>query len=86
MIDGIVWFFQQCALAFYNFFWALTHPGSWLDWMNGLDTNEAKISLVKFIYYGGSVEFFFVVLTFLLHEVLVFRVNGKSMFHEGLQP
>lgn len=53
-MDGIVWFFQNIAMAFYNFGYAITHPGLWLDWSN----NEA---LMRFIYYGGSVEFFFVV-------------------------
>ncbi len=53
-MDGIVWFFQNIAMAFYNFAYAITHPGLWLDWSN----NEA---LMRFIYYGGSVEFFFVV-------------------------
>lgn len=56
MVDGIVWFFQNIALAFYNFFYALTHPGLWLDWSD-------KEALMRFIYYGGSVEFFFVIFT-----------------------
>ncbi len=62
MADGIVWFFSNLALAFYNFFYAITHPGSWLGWLGGLETPEAKESLMRFSYYGGSVEFFFVVL------------------------
>ncbi|MXQ06965.1 TRAP transporter small permease subunit [Alphaproteobacteria bacterium GH1-50] len=56
MVDGIVWFFTNIALAFYNFFYALTHPGLWLDWSN-------PEAVMRFIYYGGSVEFFFVVFT-----------------------
>ncbi len=55
MLDGIVWFFSNLALAFYNFGYAVTHPATWLDWSN-------KESLARFIYYGASVEFFFVVL------------------------
>lgn len=56
MLDAIVWFFGNLGLAFWNFGYALTHPASWLDWSN----NE---SLARFIYYGASVEFFFVVLS-----------------------
>ncbi|MEL6509907.1 MAG: TRAP transporter small permease subunit [Pseudomonadota bacterium] len=64
-MDGIVWFFQNIAMAFYNFAYAITHPGLWLDWSN-------KESLMRFIYYGGSVEFFFVVFT----TFLVFTAIG----------
>ncbi|MFT6088742.1 MAG: TRAP-type mannitol/chloroaromatic compound transport system permease small subunit [Sulfitobacter sp.] len=39
--------------AFYNFFAALVNPGMWLDWSN-------SESLMRFIYYGASVELFFV--------------------------
>ncbi|RVT85198.1 TRAP transporter small permease subunit [Rhodobacteraceae bacterium CCMM004] len=56
MLDGIVWFFTNIALAVYNFLYAVTHPSLWLDWSDGT-------ALMRFIYYGGSVEFFFVVLT-----------------------
>jgi len=56
MLDGILWFFQNIGLAFYNFAYAVTHPASWLDWSD-------KESIMRFIYYGGSVEFFFVVIT-----------------------
>lgn len=59
MLDGILWFFQNIGLAFYNFFYALTHPGLWLDWSN-------KEAIMRFVYYGGSVEFFFVVFTIFL--------------------
>ena len=63
-MDGIVWFFQNIALAFYYFAYAITHPGLWLDWSN-------KESLMRFIYYGGSVEFFFVVFaTFLVFTAI----------------
>jgi TRAP-type mannitol/chloroaromatic compound transport system permease small subunit len=67
-MDGILWFFQNIALAFYNFGYALLNPGLWLDWAD-------KQSLIRFIYYGGSSEFFFVVLTafFVLTAVCMFR-------------
>ena len=65
MIEGIVWVFQNIALSFYNFFYALTPPGLWLDWSD-------KEALMRFIYYGGSVEFFFVVFT----AFLIFTAVG----------
>lgn len=54
--DGLLWIIQNIGMAFYNFGYAITHPASWLDWSNSQ-------SLMRFIYYGGSVEFFFVVFT-----------------------
>lgn len=59
MLDGIVWFFKNIGLAFYNFFYAISHPGLWLDWSD-------KEAIMRFVYYGGSVEFFFVVFTMVL--------------------
>ncbi len=56
ILDGVFWFFMNIGLAVYNFFYAITHPSLWLDWSN-------KEAIMRFIYYGGSVEFFFVVLT-----------------------
>ncbi|MDX1780663.1 MAG: C4-dicarboxylate ABC transporter permease [Thalassovita sp.] len=54
--DGIVWIFQNFAMAFYNFGYAVSHPQLWLDWSD-------KQALMRFVYYGGSAEFFFVVFT-----------------------
>ncbi len=59
MLDAIVWFFQNIGLAFYNFGYAITHPSLWLDWSN-------KEAIMRFVYYGGSVELFFVVFTLFL--------------------
>jgi len=56
MIDFILWVLQNFALAPYNLVLALANPGDWLDWSN-------PEALTRFIYYGGSVEFFFVVFT-----------------------
>ncbi len=53
-MDAITWFFQNLAMGFFNFAYALVNPGLWLDWSN-------KESIMRFVYYGGSVEFFFVV-------------------------
>ncbi len=56
LLDGLVWFISQIGLSFYNLAYAITHPGLWLDWSN-------KEAIMRFVYYGGSVEFFFVCFT-----------------------
>ena len=69
MFDGILWVLENIAMSFYNLGYAITHPGSWLAWIGGWAHAEGdrvleiKQSLSRFIYYGGSVEFFFVVFT-----------------------
>ncbi|MCV3271033.1 TRAP transporter small permease subunit [Roseobacter sinensis] len=65
IVDGVLWFFANIGLSVYNFFYAITHPSLWLDWSN-------KEAIMRFVYYGGSVEFFFVVLTAFL---IVFAVG-----------
>ena len=59
MLDAVAWFFQNIGLAFYNFFYAISHPTLWLDWSD-------KEAIMRFVYYGGSIEFFFVVFTAIL--------------------
>ena len=61
--DGILWVLTNIGLAFYNLGYAITHPLSWLDWLFWENTTEDKVALAKVVYYGGSVEFFFVVFT-----------------------
>ncbi|MFZ5961354.1 TRAP transporter small permease subunit [Thalassococcus sp. BH17M4-6] len=56
LAEGILWVLQNIAMAFVNFGYAITHPQLWLDWSN-------KEAIMRFVYYGGSVEFFFVVFT-----------------------
>ena len=70
MLDFLAWFFGNIALAFYNVGFAATHPGLWLDWSN-------PEAVFRFIYYGGSVEFFFVVfVAFLMLTAVGFWRNG----------
>lgn len=64
MIDFIVWVLQNIALAPYHLLLAITNPGAWLNWSN-------PESVMRFIYYGASVELFFVVFfTFLVITAL----------------
>lgn len=52
MLDGILWFFENAGLAFYNIGYAAVHPRLWLDWSDSQ-------AIMRFVYYGGSTEFFF---------------------------
>ncbi|MEP0503034.1 MAG: TRAP transporter small permease subunit [Paracoccaceae bacterium] len=61
MLDGIVWFFTNLVMAFYNLAYAVTHPKLWLDWLTWANTTEDKEAVQRFVYYGGSEELFFVV-------------------------
>ena len=62
--DGFLWFFQNLLLSFYNIGYAVSNPGMWLDW-------SEKKSIMRFVYYGGSVEFFFAVLLIFLTLFIV---------------
>ena len=59
LYEGIVWFFQNLMFAAYNIGYAVLNPGLWLDW-------SEKKSIMRFVYYGGSVEFFFAILLFII--------------------
>jgi TRAP-type mannitol/chloroaromatic compound transport system permease small subunit len=57
-------------MAFYNFGYAVLHPQLWLDWSD-------KQAVMRFVYYGGSVEFFFVIFTtFLIVTAVGFWRNS----------
>ncbi len=50
----------------------------WLAWDNTL---EAKQSLMKFIYYGGSTEFFFIVFNVFLVITVVGMINRRFLWN-----
>ena len=86
MLDGIGWFFTNIGLAYVHLAQAITQPSLWLDWSN-------REALARFIYYGGSTEFFFVVFTVFLtitviglfaHRFLWGVVRGLEGFANGL--
>jgi TRAP-type mannitol/chloroaromatic compound transport system permease small subunit len=68
VFSGLWWVISHIGLGFWHMIYAVSHPGQWLDWSN-------KESLLRFAYYGGSVELFFV----LFDLVLVLTLIG--MFH-----
>lgn len=64
--NPIGWFIAHLIEAFYNIIYAIFHPGLWLSWIGWTNTTEEKEALMRFIYYGGSVEFFFTVFVIFL--------------------
>lgn len=64
LAEGVIWVIQNILSAFYNFGYAVTNPSLWLDWSD-------KQAVMRFVYYGGSTEFFFVVFTVFLILTLI---------------
>ena len=70
LLHGLQWLAQNIVMAFYNFGYAVLHPQLWLDWSD-------KQAVMRFVYYGGSVEFFFVIFTtFLIVTAVGFWRNS----------
>ena len=78
MIDFILWVLQNIALAPYYLFVAVTNPGAWLDWAN-------PEAVMRFIYYGASVELFFVVFTTFLAITLVGMIWNREILWWGVR-
>ena len=81
--NAIGWFFANLIEAFYNFFYAIFNPGLWLSWVpsiNGAMETEQKEALMRFIYYGGSVEFFFVMFAIFLIVTIVGLISNRFMW------
>ena len=71
-----LWFFANMFAVIPNIFAAVSQPELWLDWLSWDNTKEDKQSLMRFIYYGASIELFFVissVITVYTILVLLFR-------------
>ena len=70
LLQGVQWLAQNIVMSFYNFGYAVLHPQLWLDWSD-------KQAVMRFVYYGGSVEFFFVIFTtFLIVTAVGFWRNS----------
>ncbi|WP_425100562.1 TRAP transporter small permease subunit [Tropicibacter sp. S64] len=74
MADLVVWIIQSILMAFYNLGYALTHPALWLDWSD-------KEAIMRFVYYGGSTELFFVAFTTFLVIFLVGLWNNRFLWN-----
>jgi len=73
MLDGVTWALTNLVMGFINIFKALSQPQLWLDWSN-------KEALGRFIYYGGSVEFFFAVLSFFVAILIIGLVRRRFLW------
>lgn len=74
------WFFGNILEAFYNLFYVILNPESWLAWLTGLGSDAGKQSLMRFVYYGGSVEFFFVVFIIVLAVTIYGFMNRQFLW------
>ncbi|MBE0412821.1 TRAP transporter small permease subunit [Yoonia sp.] len=78
------WFFAHLIEAFYNLGYVILHPGQWLAWVPFINepmTDVAvKESLMRFIYYGASVELFFVVFAIFLIVSVIGFINNRFMW------
>ncbi|MFQ6553337.1 TRAP transporter small permease subunit [Aestuariibius insulae] len=70
---AIQWFFGNLLEAFYNIGAALAQPAAWLNWSD-------KEALMRFIYFGGSVEFFFAVLLIVLVVAIIGFIRNEFMW------
>ena len=73
LLSGILWFVQGLLYAVVNIFTALSNPQLWLDWSD-------KQALMRFIYYGGSTELFFVFLLCFIAIVVAGILNSRFMW------
>jgi len=72
--SGMVQFILGNMLeAFYNFFAAISQPMLWLNWSD-------PQALMRFIYYGGSVEFFFICFIGLIILTIVGMMRRRVMW------
>jgi TRAP-type mannitol/chloroaromatic compound transport system permease small subunit len=90
MLSSISTVITNIAMAFVNFFYAITHPGEWLTWifeMTKFESVEAKESLGRFIFYGASEDFFYVVFTafLVLTAVGIWRKSVMWAVVRGLE-
>ena len=73
LLSGILWFFQGMLYSVVNLFTAISNPQLWLDWSD-------KKALMRFIYYGGSTELFFVFLLCFIIIVLAGLLSQRFLW------
>jgi len=74
----ILWIVSHLISAFPNIFAALTQPSLWLDWISWEKTTEDKQALMRFIYYGASIELFFAT------TIIVSLYTAVAMYYRPL--
>ena len=73
LLSGILWFFQGLLYSVVNLFTAISNPQLWLDWTD-------KKALMRFIYYGGSTELFFVFLLCFIIIILAGLLSQRFLW------
>ena len=73
LLSGILWFFQGLLYSVVDLFTAISNPQLWLDWSD-------KKALMRFIYYGGSTELFFVFLLCFIIIVLAGLLSQRFLW------
>ena len=73
LLSGVLWFFQVLLYSVVNLFTAISNPQLWLDWSH-------KKALMRFIYYGGSTELFFVFLLCFIIIVLAGLLSQRFLW------
>ena len=73
LLSGVLWFFQGLLYSLVNLFNAISNPELWLDWSD-------KKALMRFIYYGGSTELFFVFLLCFIVIVLAGLLSQRFLW------
>ena len=78
--SGLLALVQNILMSFWNLAYAVTHPALWLDWSD-------KEAIMRFVYYGASTEFFFVVFTtfLVLTGVGIWRTGFLWALVRGLE-
>ena len=71
--DGVLWVIQEFVMAFYNIAYAISHPNLWLDWSD-------KKAVMRFVYYGGSTEFFFAVMAVILVITIIGFMRNQFLW------
>ena len=64
---------QEFVMAFYNIAYAISHPNLWLDWSD-------KKAVMRFVYYGGSTEFFFAVMAVILVITIIGFMRNQFLW------
>ena len=73
IFDGLLWVVANFGMAFYNLGYAVLNPSTWLDWSD-------KKAIMRFVFYGGSTEFFFVVMLSFIILFVVGIIRPKVMW------
>ena len=73
IFDSLLWVITNLGMAFYNLGYAVLNPSIWLDWSD-------KKAIMRFVYYGGSTEFFFVVMLSFIILFIVGIIRPKVMW------